>query len=78
MEEVVFTEEKTNAFLKKNFISIALDFKKDEIPKKYVHFGVPHMYLTDKDGKVIDQQIGGTRGNRFLKKLEKVQAKIGG
>lgn len=78
MEEVVFTEEKTNAFLKEHFVSIALDFKTDEIPKKYIHFGVPHVYLTDEDGKVLDQQIGGTRGNRFLKKLEKTQAKIGG
>lgn len=77
MEEVVFMQDATNAYLKENYVSIAVDFKKDKYPKKYVHFGVPHVYFTTPNGEVLDQQIGGTRGSTFLKKLEKAKSKMG-
>lgn len=77
MEEVVFMDSETHAYMKENFINIAVDFKKDKYPKQYTHFGVPHVYFTDADGKVLDQQIGGTRGDRFLKKLQQAKAKLG-
>jgi len=76
MEEVVFKDEETNKFLRENFVAIAVDFKTDKYPKKFIHFGVPHIYFTDKEGNVIDQQIGGSRGDKFLKKLQAVKAKI--
>lgn len=77
MEEVVFNDPDTKAYMEKNFVNIALDFKKDEIPKKYVRFGVPTFYFTDPDGNVLLQHIGGTRGNKFLELLKQAKAKAG-
>ena len=39
--------------------------------------GIPHIQFLDKDGKVIDQQVGGTTPEDFAKKLEAVLAKAG-
>lgn len=75
MKEVVFTQDETSKFMSENFVNIALDFKDAKIPSKYPRIGVPTFYITDKDGNVITQQIGATRGNRFLKILEKAKAK---
>ena len=78
MKEVVFTQNDTSKFMSENFVNIALDFKLTEIPRKYPRIGVPTFYITDPQGKVITQQIGATRGNRFLKLLEKAKAKYQG
>ncbi len=77
MKEVVFTQDDTSKFMSENFVNVALDFKETEIPRKYPRIGVPTFYITDKDGNIIAQQIGATRGNRFLKILEKAKAKHG-
>lgn len=78
MEEVVFNQPETNAFMKENFITITLDFKTadKDVLKNYRHIGVPHFYFTDSDGKPVSQHIGGTRGDKFLKLLEKAKAKL--
>lgn len=77
MKEVVFTQDATSKFMNDNFINVALDFKTDKIPSKFIRIGVPTFYITDKDGNIITQQIGATRGNRFLKILERAKEKQG-
>lgn len=75
MKDVVFKQKDTSAFMSQNFVNVALDFKETEIPSKYPRIGVPTFYITDKEGNIISQQIGGSRGNKFLKMLQKAKKK---
>lgn len=78
MKDVVFKQDKTSEYMNENFINVVLDFKKNDIPSKYPHFGVPHTYYTDKDGDILFQQIGGTRGDEFLEQLKKAKSQVEG
>ncbi len=78
MEEVVFVEPTTKAYMTEHFVNVALDFKKDKIPSHLRYVGVPTMFFTNSEGKIMQVQIGGTRGNKFLELLQKNKAKFGG
>ena len=75
MKRVVFKDEKISAYMKKNFVNIALDFKETKIPQKYKFFGVPTFFLTDKDGNILVKKVGGSRGEAFLDILKEAKSK---
>jgi len=75
MENVVFKDEKVRAYMDANFVNVALEFRETEVPAKYPRIGVPTFYITDKEGNIVERQIGGTRSDRFLQFLEKAKRK---
>ena len=70
MKEVVFKDSKVNKYLQKNYIILILDVQKDKLPKGFTHVGIPVFFIIDRNGKELHKIIGGSKADKFLKKLK--------
>ncbi len=73
MKEVVLKKPKVASYINKRFITIIFDIDKDALPKGFGHIGIPYFFIIDKNGKKIDEIIGGSKADKFLRKLEAIK-----
>ena len=73
MKEVVLKDPKIANYIKQRFVVIIIDVDKDKLPKGFDHMGIPYFFVIDKSGKKIGEIIGGSKTDKFLKKLEAIK-----
>lgn len=72
MKQKVYPSDAVKAY-HDQFIWAYIDVEEDQNAKDVRSYGVnviPHFYFLNADGKTIDQQIGGSNADDFVKKLK--------
>jgi len=74
MSRKVFTQQDVGEFYNKNFINLKIDMEKGEGPSISRKLGVqayPSLFFLDKDGNVVEKNIGALDGPKMIKFGEK-------
>jgi len=72
MKEKVFTDEAVAAYMQKHFAVLYKDIHTDELPDGFGYYGIPTMFIIDKEGRLIKKIIGSSRAKPFLERLHAI------
>ena len=75
MKKKIFTKDKVNEYINKNYISYQFLHKSDEVPKDMKMWGIPRLYISKGDDKVVAKKFGGLKADKLLKFLEQFKSK---
>ncbi len=76
MDSVTFSDSRVRETLDREFIPVKINPNDDQVtPAKYKVNGIPAIFITDADGKVLDRAVGFLPPDSFMEFLSK-QAKV--
>ncbi|MEA3354752.1 MAG: thioredoxin family protein [Campylobacterota bacterium] len=70
MKKKVFSQAKIKKYINQNYITYQFLHKSEEIPKDMKMWGIPRIYISKGDDKVIGKLFGGVKAPKLLKFLK--------
>jgi len=70
MSAKIFTDDKVGEYFNENFVNLKIDMEKGEGPALSRKLGVrayPTLYIIDKNGKIVAQNVGALNKEKLMK-----------